>query len=39
VLQALTEPERARLIRGVSERLPTPTIDYVRLDISARRAV
>jgi trans-aconitate 2-methyltransferase len=39
VLQGLTEPERARLIRGVSERLPTPTIDYVRLDISARRAV
>jgi trans-aconitate 2-methyltransferase len=38
VLEGLTEPERTRVVRRVSERLPRPAIDYVRLDISARRA-
>jgi trans-aconitate 2-methyltransferase len=38
VLERRDADERARLIHGVSQRLPTSAIDYVRLDISARRA-
>jgi trans-aconitate 2-methyltransferase len=38
VLEGLAEAERRDLVRGVAERLPAPAIDYVRLDISARRA-
>jgi trans-aconitate 2-methyltransferase len=37
VLNGLSPIERTRVIRGVCERLAGPAIDYVRLDISARR--
>jgi trans-aconitate 2-methyltransferase len=38
VLEGLDADERARVIHGVAHRLPASAIDYVRLDISARRA-
>jgi trans-aconitate 2-methyltransferase len=38
VLEGLRDDERERVVHGVSGRLPAPAIDYVRLDISARRA-
>jgi trans-aconitate 2-methyltransferase len=36
-LDRLPEPERAGFLRGVAQRLPTSTIDYVRLNILAAR--
>lgn len=35
-LERLPEAERAGFVRGVAERLPSTTIDYVRLNILAR---
>ena len=37
-LARMPETERAAFVRRVAERLPGPEIDYVRLDITARRA-
>jgi trans-aconitate 2-methyltransferase len=37
-LERLPEAERDGLVRTVAERLPEPMIDYVRLNITARRA-
>ncbi|HSL10644.1 MAG TPA: methyltransferase domain-containing protein [Actinomycetota bacterium] len=37
VIDEMPEIERDRFVRSVAARLPTPTIDYVRLNISARR--
>jgi len=37
-LARLPEPEREPFVRAVAARLPEPSIDYVRLNISARRA-
>jgi trans-aconitate 2-methyltransferase len=37
VLETMAAPERDDFVRNVAERLPEPTIDYVRLNISARR--
>jgi trans-aconitate 2-methyltransferase len=36
-LDRLPEPDRAAFVRRVAERLPSPEIDYVRLNIVARR--
>ena len=36
-LERMPEAERAGFIRRVAERLPSSTIDYVRLNILARR--
>jgi trans-aconitate 2-methyltransferase len=38
VLEGLSAPERREVVHDVAERLPASAIDYVRLDISARRA-
>jgi trans-aconitate 2-methyltransferase len=37
-LERLPEAERAGFVRRVAERLPSPEIDYVRLNLVARRA-
>ena len=37
-LDRMPESERAGFVRAVAERLPSPVIDYVRLNITARRA-
>jgi trans-aconitate 2-methyltransferase len=37
-VQDMTEVERARFVHEVAERMPGPEIDYVRLNIRARRA-
>jgi trans-aconitate 2-methyltransferase len=37
-LQRIPARERDTLVRAVAERLPEPVIDYVRLNILARRA-
>ena len=37
ILQGLDEDERAALVRDVAERMPDHRIDYVRLNIRARR--
>jgi trans-aconitate 2-methyltransferase len=37
VLESMPPAERDGFVRNVAERLPEPTIDYVRLNISARR--
>ena len=37
VLEDLSHDERRAIVAGVAERLPGPTIDYVRLNIRARR--
>ncbi len=37
-LERLPEPERDGFVRAVAERLSGPRIDYVRLDVDARRA-
>ena len=34
----LPEPERPAAVRAVAARLPEPLVDYIRLEISARRA-
>ena len=36
-LDRIPEPERAAFVRRVAERLPSAVIDYVRLNITARR--
>ena len=37
VLEPMPDDEREGFVRNVAERMPEPTIDYVRLNISARR--
>ena len=37
-LALLPEADRARFVHAVAERMPRPVIDYVRLNITARRA-
>jgi trans-aconitate 2-methyltransferase len=37
-MEAMTDGERRRLVRAVADRMPGPRIDYVRLNIRARRA-
>lgn len=37
-LETLGGQERARFVREVAERMPEPVVDYVRLNITARRA-
>jgi trans-aconitate 2-methyltransferase len=37
-LARLPEAERDGFVRAVAARLPRPVVDYVRLNISARRA-
>jgi trans-aconitate 2-methyltransferase len=37
-LQRLPEADRAPFVRAVIDRLPEPVVDYVRLEIRARRA-
>jgi trans-aconitate 2-methyltransferase len=39
VIGALDETDRDELVRAVAERMRRPVLDYVRLDISARRAL
>lgn len=39
VLDGLDVPEGDELVRSVAENMPRPVLDYVRLDISARRAL
>jgi hypothetical protein len=34
----MDDQERSRSVHEVAERMPEPVIDYVRLDIRARRA-
>jgi trans-aconitate 2-methyltransferase len=36
-LRDLPDDERRPFVRAVAERLPEPVIDYVRLQISARK--
>lgn len=38
VLETLPSAERAEAVRPVAARLPEPTVDYVRLQASARKA-
>jgi trans-aconitate 2-methyltransferase len=38
ILDAMPQGDRDAFVRDVAARLPEPTIDYVRLNISARRA-
>jgi trans-aconitate 2-methyltransferase len=37
-VEAMTDAERGRFVRAVADRMPGPRIDYVRLNIRARRA-
>ncbi|HVF08245.1 MAG TPA: class I SAM-dependent methyltransferase [Actinomycetota bacterium] len=37
-VETLSGDERARFVREVAERMPEPVVDYVRLNITARRA-
>jgi len=39
VLEAMDPPERDDLVDAVARRMERPVLDYVRLDISARRTV
>jgi trans-aconitate 2-methyltransferase len=37
-VEGMDDQERSRSVHEVAERMPEPVIDYVRLDIRARRA-
>jgi trans-aconitate 2-methyltransferase len=39
VLERMDERERSSFVREVAARMPRPVLDYVRLDVSARRAI